>query len=53
MTVERRPKTSVPGIPKWLTAATARMGPSTKPPLPPMEKRSMPVPLEAPETLLA
>ena len=53
MTRAMRPKTDVPGIPNAPMAATASMGPNTKPLLPPMEKRLKPVPLEAPETLLA
>ena len=53
MTRAMRPKTDVPGIPNAPMAATASMGPNTKPLLPPMEKEAQACALEAPETLLA
>ena len=46
-------KTVVPVRPKAPRQAVASSGPSTKPPLPPMENRLMPVPLFCPETALA
>ena len=46
-------KMVVPGRPKAPRHAVASSGPSTKPPLPPMENRLMPVPLFWPETALA
>ena len=46
-------KTVVPVRPNAPRQAVASSGPSTKPPLPPMENRLMPVPLFCPDTALA